>query len=89
MYKIQFINAYSQYQAILVRISPEERWQQEHYYLKKIWKGIYDVDTPLPSPRSPQKKQETERKQIRKRKKTGSNRLDKQKLIRVESNHKQ
>ena len=56
MYKIQFINAYSQYQAILVRISPEERWQQEHYYLKKTWKGIYDVDTPLPSPRSPQKK---------------------------------
>ena len=40
--------------------------------------------------RPPQKrKQENERKQIRKRKKTGSNRLDKQKRIRAESNHKQ
>ena len=45
---------------------------------------------PAPPPRPPQKgKQEYERKQIRKRKKTGSNRLDKQKRIRVESNHKQ
>ena len=34
MYKIQFINAYAQYQAILVRIRPEERWQWEHYYFK-------------------------------------------------------
>ena len=77
MYKIQFINAYSQSQAILVRISPEERWQQEHYYFKKTWMGI----RPLP-----QQKKENERKQ---KKKTGSNRLDKQKRIRVESNHKQ
>lgn len=34
----------------------------------------------------PQQKKENERKQ---KKKTGSNRLDKQKRIRVESNHKQ
>ena len=45
---------------------------------------------PRPPPPLPQKrKQENEWKQIGKRKKTGSNRLDKQKRIRVESNHKQ
>lgn len=43
---------------------------------------------PAPAPHK-KRKQENEMKQIRKRKKTGSNRLDKQKRIRVESNHKQ
>lgn len=69
MYKILFINAYSQSQAILVRISPEERWQKEHYYLKKTWKGIYDVDTPLPRPRPrpPQKKKTRKRNETNKK----------------------
>lgn len=43
---------------------------------------------PAPAPHK-KRKQENERKQIRKRKKPGSNRLDKQKRIRVESNDKQ